>query len=48
MHRSRWKEDRCIRLADDVVLLADDERTVNGMLKDFRRICEAFGIKVNV
>lgn len=36
-----------IRFADDMVLLAETERTMIEMLKDFNKTCEEFGMRIN-
>ena len=38
----------CILFADDTVLLAEGQRTLNGMMWDFDRTCQDFGTKINV
>lgn len=37
----------CIRFADDMVLLAENERTMINMLKDLNKTCEEFGMRIN-
>ena len=37
----------CIRFADDMVLLAESEQTVNEMLEDLIGLCEEYGMKIN-
>ena len=37
-----------IRLADGVALPVEEERTLTGMLRDFNKKCEEFGIRLNI
>lgn len=41
------KRIECIRFADDVVLVAESERTVNNMLKHLHDACVEYGMKIN-
>ena len=39
---------KCIRLADDMALLAKDERMLKNMLMELNDICEDYGMKINI
>ena len=41
------KRMECIRFADDMVLLAENEDIVNKMLEDLNNKCEEYGMKIN-
>lgn len=41
------KRIECIRFADDMVLLAESERTANNMLKDLNEACVEYGMQIN-
>ena len=38
----------CIRFADDVALLAEDERMLKNMLMELNEGCEDYGMKINI
>ena len=37
-----------IRFADDIALLAEDERTLKNILKELNDRCENYGMKINI
>ena len=39
---------KCIRFADDMALLAEDERMLKNMLMELNERCEDSGIKINI
>ena len=39
---------KCIRFADDVALLAEDERMLKNMLMELNERCEDYGMKINI
>ena len=39
---------KCIRFADNMVLLAEDERMLKNMLMELNDRCEDYGTKVNI
>ena len=39
---------KCIRFADDMALLAEDERMLENMLMELNDRCEDYGMKVNI
>ena len=39
---------KCIRFADDMALLEEDERMLKNMLMELNEICEDYGMKINV
>ena len=39
---------KCIRFANDMVLLAEDERMLKYMLTELNDICEDYGMKINI
>ena len=38
---------KCIRFADDMALLAEDERMLKNMLMELNGSCEDYGTKIN-
>ena len=50
-HRRRKHRGRiikCMRIADDMALLAEDESILKNMLIDLNDTCEDYGLKINV
>ena len=41
------KRIKCIRFADDMALLAEDERKLKNMLMELNDRCEDYGMKIN-
>ena len=39
---------KCIRFADDMALLAEDERILKNMLMELNERCEDYGMKINM
>ena len=39
---------KCIRFADDMALLAEDERLLKNMLMELNDRCEDYGMKINI
>ena len=39
---------KCIRFADDMAMLAEDERMLKNMLMELNDRCEAYGMKINI
>ena len=39
---------KCIRFADDMTLLAEDERMLKNMLTELNESCEDYGMKINI
>ena len=39
---------KCIRFADDMALLAEDERMLKNMLMELNERCEDYGMKINI
>ena len=39
---------KCIRFADDMALLAEDERMLENMLMELNDRCEDYGMKINI
>ena len=39
---------KCIRFADDMAFLAEDERMLKNMLKELNERCEDYGMKINI
>ena len=39
---------KCIRFADDMVVLAEDERMLKNMLMELNYRCEDYGMKINI
>ena len=39
---------KCIGLADDMALLAEDERMLKNMLMELSDRCEDYGMKINI
>ena len=39
---------KCIRFADDMALLAEDERMLKNMLMELNDRCEDYGMKINM
>ena len=46
-YRIGGRRIECIRFAVDIVLLAEGERTLNAMLRDFNINCETCEMKIN-
>ena len=42
------KRIKCIRFADDMALLAEDERVLKNMLMELNERCEDYGMKINI
>ena len=42
------KRIMCIRFADDMALLAEDERMLKKMLMELNNSCEDYGMKINI
>ena len=38
---------RCLKYADDMVVIAEDPETLNRMMKKINDVCERYGMKVN-
>ena len=43
----RGRRIKCIRFADDMALLAEDERMLKNMLMERNERCEDYGMKIN-
>ena len=39
---------KCIRFADDMAMLAEDERMLESMLMELNDRCEDYGMKINI
>ena len=39
---------KCIKFADDMALLTEDERLLKNMLMDINDRCEDYGMKINI
>ena len=44
----RGRRIKCIRFADDMALLAEDERMLKNMLVELDERCEDYGMKINI
>ena len=46
--KHRGRRIKCIIIADDMALLAEDERMLKNMLMDLNERCEDYGMKINI
>ena len=44
----RRKKNKCVRFADDMALLAEDERMLKNMLMELNERCEDYGMNINI